>query len=86
MNPDPNNETLTCVQCHTELAKYLHQDGKTYLVMGNSVVQDIWGWCLQCNTLWIFHSSDKLLEQIIERKKNRSNKKSLNTNLDRTVI
>lgn len=64
MTPD----TVICGKCGRKIGKYVEIENKVYLQIGVVRLRDGWGWC-KCGTEWIWHSSDKQLEHLIERVK-----------------
>lgn len=60
---------VICMQCGNEIGNYQPVDGKIVLLIGGTVpVRDAWGWCPKCGMEWQWHSSDKDLDRLIQRK------------------
>lgn len=53
--------------CGAEIGCYTEHDGHIYLLSGNLRIRDEWGWCDRCGREWIFNSSEKKLEALIQK-------------------
>lgn len=59
---------VKCSKCGDVIGSYTEQDNKISIQVGPVVLSDAWGWC-QCGEPWIWHSSDKKLEALLEKLK-----------------
>lgn len=57
---------IKCSICGAIIGAYIEQD-KVCIQVGNVLLRDAWGWCKACGAEWIWHSSDKQLEQLIAK-------------------
>ena len=48
-----------CPNCGAFVGFYTLRDGQVWLVIGNLVVHDTYGNCLECGDKFTWHSSDK---------------------------
>ena len=61
------NNVVLCQACGGVIGNYVNgQDGRVMIRVGTVTLRDAWGWC-GCGEQWIFHSSDKQLEKLIEK-------------------
>jgi hypothetical protein len=68
MPPSPTE--VICPECHTVIGEYREHEGKVCLVAGPLIIEDGWCWCRLCLTRFYWHSSEKKLDRLIERREN----------------
>lgn len=58
---------IQCSNCGADIGEYTERDNKVMLQIGPVVLSDAWGWCGKCGKSWAWNSSDKQLDQLLER-------------------
>ena len=69
IEPYQGDRTVICQRCRVVIGTYTEIDGRTWLQIGVVVVRDFSGRCQVCSAPVYFHSTDKTLEKVLERRR-----------------